>query len=56
MDRGTWWATFHGATESDTTEQLVSKVKHVILYGLNFVTSSFHIYLTLKIGAKTWAY
>ena len=22
MDRGTWWATVHGATESDTTEKL----------------------------------
>ena len=22
MDTGTWWATVHGVTESDTTEQL----------------------------------
>ena len=22
MDKGTWWATVHGVTESDTTEQL----------------------------------
>ena len=22
MDRGTWWATIHGVTESDMTEQL----------------------------------
>ena len=22
MDRGTWWATVHGVTESDMTEQL----------------------------------
>ena len=43
MDRGAWWATFHGTTESDTTEQLFSKVIHVILYGLNFGMSSLHL-------------
>ena len=25
MDRGSWWATFHGVTESDMTEQLNNK-------------------------------
>ena len=23
MDRGVWWATFHGATELDTTEPVI---------------------------------
>ena len=23
VDRGTWWTTVHGVTESDTTEQLI---------------------------------
>ena len=26
MDRGAWWATVHGAAESDRTEQLTPKV------------------------------
>ena len=30
MDRGTWWATVHGVTESDTTEGLTEQ--HFILY------------------------
>ena len=26
IDRGPWWATVHGATESDTTERLSMKI------------------------------
>ena len=29
MDRGTWWATFHGVSESDRTEQLNDKQQFV---------------------------
>ena len=41
MDEGAWWATVHGATKSDTTEQL-----HFSLYGIShrlaYIEESLH--------------
>ena len=29
MDRGVWWATVHGVTELDTTEQLILSLSRI---------------------------
>ena len=34
MDRGVWWATVHGVTELDTTEQLNNKQQHTVSYNM----------------------
>ena len=37
MNRGAWWATFHGITESVTTEQLTLEVKEKpVIFMLTF--------------------
>ena len=36
MDRGAWWATVHGVTESEVTEQLNTQVKETWLLGIMF--------------------
>ena len=40
MDRGAWWATVHGVTESDMTEQLT----HTILILITNITMFCYIY------------
>ena len=32
MDKGDWWATFHGVAESDTNEQLSLHFIYVYIY------------------------
>ena len=31
MDRGAWWATVHGVTKSQTTEQLSARIAHLFI-------------------------
>ena len=41
IDRGAWWATFHGVTESDVTEQL--STAHIYLRWLNHVLQNLYV-------------
>ena len=41
MDRGAWWATMHGAAESDTTDLLNNNKLWITFYLLNFFSHFF---------------
>ena len=44
MNTGAWWATVHGVTESDTTEQLT----HTLLSEWHYLDPVFYIILSRK--------
>ena len=44
VDRGAWWSTVHGVTESDKTEQLTA---HTFVKG----SRSIYIYVTLIVSS-----
>ena len=50
MVRGAWWATFHGVTESDVTEQL--STAHIYLRWLNHVLQNLYV----EAPIPTWHY
>ena len=50
IDRGAWWATFHGVTESDVTEQLTTA--HIYLRWLNHVLQNLYV----EAPIPTWHY
>ena len=39
MNRGAWWATIHGVTELDTTEQLSTHITSQLLNIFSFLVS-----------------
>ena len=43
VDRGAWWATVHGVTESDMTEQLSFHFISCLLMRVNFLHSIIYI-------------
>ena len=52
MNTGAWWATVHGVTESDTTEQLT----HTLLSEWHYLDPVFYIILSRNQGCRLKAY
>ena len=64
MDRGAWWATVHGITELDMSEQLSTRIRHSIsytkphsfgTYRKTCVTSGSQIWISTGCGGCEWA-
>ena len=59
MDRGTWWATVHGVTESDTTEHTQTHIKwiciiYITVYNINIYPIYIHSSTESPLGAKKY--
>ena len=52
MDRGAWWATGHGVTESDTTEHVCTTIEFQLYKKseLYFVNFQIKIFLTIRLS------